>query len=388
MNVKYALSNSFNLFPRYTFTYLASFLKKKPSGEKILIIKPDAIGDQILFAHTLGKLRRIFATNELTLLVQKSVSGFYKNCPHLNRIFEIDKHRFIHDAGYCLGMISRIRDERFSTVIHPVCSREPIGDQIAVSSGAVKVIGMTGDTSNQPAFLKYIYDARYTELIQGALPDDGFEGHKYITLLNHLQSAYDQKDWKPEAWLGEDDRLEAVKTIDNLGLQKKRFAVIAPGAGDPIRYWDSKKFAIIANRLVNQTRLAVVFVGTQAESQLVNDVMAEMEVPSFSIAGMTSITVLAAISEQAAIVIGTESAPIHLSLAVGTPAVCIMGGGHYGRFLPYPGDWPLKCVTHRMECFGCNWQCVHPEPYCINRVRAEETWEAVSDLLVQTRSGG
>jgi len=42
--------------------------------------------------------------------------------------------------------------------------------------------------------------------------------------------------------------------------------------------------------------------------------------------------------------------------------VAILGGGHFGRFLPYVVIPEKKkhlpaVVFHKMDCFGCEWDC-------------------------------
>jgi hypothetical protein len=67
-----------------------------------------------------------------------------------------------------------------------------------------------------------------------------------------------------------------------------------------------------------------------------------------------------------------------------------VGGGHFGRFVPYP-DLPgqtnnLKEVFHKMPCYGCNWKCIYPinegEPApCIANISVDAVWEKVVPLL-------
>jgi ADP-heptose:LPS heptosyltransferase len=61
--------------------------------------------------------------------------------------------------------------------------------------------------------------------------------------------------------------------------------------------------------------------------------------------------------------VGNETSATHIAVAVGTPSICLLGGGHFGRFVPYPdgvgGTIPVP-VHHAMDCFGCDWHCTQP----------------------------
>jgi ADP-heptose:LPS heptosyltransferase len=80
-----------------------------------------------------------------------------------------------------------------------------------------------------------------------------------------------------------------------------------------------------------------------------------------------------------------------MAAAVGTPAVCILGGGHYGRFLPYQIEKrttrPLPiAVSYKMDCFGCNWKCAHAKEVkgampCVANISVSQVWDEVKKIL-------
>jgi len=75
-------------------------------------------------------------------------------------------------------------------------------------------------------------------------------------------------------------------------------------------------------------------------------------------------------------------------MATQTKAVCILGGGHFGRFAPYPGHLTNKptCIFEKMDCYNCNWDCKFKTaeniPYpCISGVSLDKVWQTVLQLL-------
>jgi len=92
--------------------------------------------------------------------------------------------------------------------------------------------------------------------------------------------------------------------------------------------------------------------------------------------------------------IGNETSGIHIAAAVGVPAVGILGGGHFGRFLPYPNSIESpkpEAVFHAMECYGCNWNCSQPHVRgeavpCIRSVDVQDVMAALGRAL--QRIGG
>jgi ADP-heptose:LPS heptosyltransferase len=85
----------------------------------------------------------------------------------------------------------------------------------------------------------------------------------------------------------------------------------------------------------------------------------------------------------APLVLTTESAAAHLATALDRPTVVVLGGGHFGQFGPWRRSRRQAWLTNEMECFSCNWRCIHPQPYCVTRVPAQAIASAVAERLPQ-----
>jgi ADP-heptose:LPS heptosyltransferase len=79
----------------------------------------------------------------------------------------------------------------------------------------------------------------------------------------------------------------------------------------------------------------------------------------------------------AELVLTVETATAHLAAAFDRPALILIGGGHYGEFGPWRRSPRQIWLTHSMDCFGCNWDCIYPEPFCLTRIGAEAVRAAV-----------
>jgi ADP-heptose:LPS heptosyltransferase len=105
--------------------------------------------------------------------------------------------------------------------------------------------------------------------------------------------------------------------------------------------------------------------------------------------GRTTLAALMDLMRSASAVLSNDSGPAHLSIALGTPTVVVVGGGHFGSFVPYPDEVApanARFVYHKMECYHCFWRChkrtskfeVFP---CISAVGAERVWDALTEVL-------
>jgi len=93
--------------------------------------------------------------------------------------------------------------------------------------------------------------------------------------------------------------------------------------------------------------------------------------------------------DAAAVVVANDSGPAHVSIALGTPTVAIVGGGHFGCFVPYPEAVTppaARFLYEKMECYHCFWSC-HKRTDdkasfpCVAAVSLDRVWAAAVDAM-------
>ena len=175
-------------------------------------------------------------------------------------------------------------------------------------------------------------------------------------------------------------------------FKDKTFYVLVPGTSGAVagKEWPVTSFSNIAKRVHQETGWKGIICGTKNEYILGEQIRKQCDVPIQNLSGHTTLTELAGLLSESRLTISNDSGAVFISSAVGTPSVCIVGGGHFGRFLPYP-NLPdqinnLKEIYHKMPCYGCNWECVYPikkgEPApCISNISIDAVWGKIKPLL-------
>lgn len=105
-------------------------------------------------------------------------------------------------------------------------------------------------------------------------------------------------------------------------------------------------------------------------------------------AGIEGVAVVASDSTQsylqavasARLVVTVDTATAHFATALDRPAVVLMGGGHPQEFVPWGPGRRQVWLTHEIDCFGCDWQCHHPAPYCLTRISAKAMAQAITQV--------
>jgi heptosyltransferase I len=113
------------------------------------------------------------------------------------------------------------------------------------------------------------------------------------------------------------------------------FAVINTGAGWPSKLWPAERYAEVAQHLGRQWNLpSVVAWAGETEQRVAHEI--SIRAGGFAnIAPATSLTELAQLARRARLFIGSDTGPLHIAAAVGTPCVGLYGPMPASRCRPY-----------------------------------------------------
>ena len=163
--------------------------------------------------------------------------------------------------------------------------------------------------------------------------------------------------------------------------------ILAPCGSASIRDWNAAGYRQAIAALAPCT---VVLVGTQRDRHFAAhlDWSGLPDVRVVDLIGRTGIAELVAVIRRADLVMGAESAAFHVAAALGKRAVCIAGGGHWGRFVPWGLAGRTRILTRHLDCFGCDWKCRRAAVECIQGVLPEEVVRHARELLDLDLSAG
>jgi len=179
------------------------------------------------------------------------------------------------------------------------------------------------------------------------------------------------------------------------------YAVFVLGAASSLRRWPVESFALLAKRFLCETPYFIVLVGTPSERLLAQRFVSMLgridRGRVIDETGKTDLMDLVSLLSKSICVVSNETGSLHLAAAVGTPSVCIAGGGDFGHLVPYPEvldtcERPIPItVCEKMSCFGCGWKCIYdlkngaPAP-CVSAVSVDAVWKALTDALKLNRN--
>lgn len=345
--------------------------------KRILWVRTDSIGDNILAMAMLPSLRDNYPNAEITVLCQQHIVELYEACPLVNRVIGFNRLKALQDDAYRTEMLGTIQAVGADLALNPVYSREPLTDLFTAASGARQRFALEGNLCNISA----VDRERNNRLYTGVLSSEGenkteLERHK--DFLRGLGTANPRLELS--FWVTQDDMAFAKRLFRDHGLTSEKTVALFAGAQHAVRLYDHYGTALADICQANDFAvLALGAAGDQGINQLNLDAIGTRVV---NLSGALTLRQSAALLSLCRLAVGAETGLAHMACAVETPNVILLGGGHFGRFMPYS---PLtSIVALPLECYGCNWQCRYNRVHCVRDVAPSAIEEAVRQTLAQT----
>jgi len=132
----------------------------------------------------------------------------------------------------------------------------------------------------------------------------------------------------------EEDSKAAEEIIRRMGVEGG-FAIINPGAGWPSKLWPTDRYAAVARHLADTRHFPTLVVWAGAAERIMAEQISGNSAGAARVAPSTTLTQLAALTRRASLFIGSDTGPLHLAAAVGTPCVGLYGPWPATRHGPY-----------------------------------------------------
>lgn len=323
---------------------------------------PNWLGDAVMATPFLFALRELLPDREINVLSRRYVSPVYRRCSAVDNLAAYER------TGGVAGALESVRKHvpRAGREIGFVLPRSFSSALVTFLSGAGRRIGYGGDLRNL--------------LLTDALPKSLYtEGHLTGVYMRLAERAADRMPGRvahpvvvpPYAW---------QEHIGKLGLTEG-YVVVSPGAEyGPAKVWSHERYAALVSRISAETGRHVVVVGTERDRSSANRILAGAGLAGSNLAGMSDVEGLLCVLRGAALVVGNDSGPVHLSASMGRPTVTIFGSTDPGWTAPIGRSTAV--VRLEMDCSPCfRRECPDGAARCMLDIEPEMVWDAARELL-------
>ena len=354
----------------------------------ILIVKLSALGDVVHTLPSLALLRKRYPEASITWVIEEAAADLIQGHPDLDRVLVSHRKRWIRDLKKgrlrafreILLFLKELRSRHYDIVIdfHGLLK----SSIIVFGAAAERKIGYDSLQELSGLFIKervpedldkHAVD-RYLDLVRYLENNEGRTGGgRNSPGVPAAEDSPDQARFLIPIGEAEEQQIAGLRTANGL---TGRFVAISPVALWKTKLWDEEKFARLGERIVAELKLPVVFTGS--DKQEIDRIQSLMSLPSVNLAGETSLRELACLYRHAALLITTDSGPMHIAAAMGTPVVALFGPTDARRTGPYGKGH--RIVSNDISCRPCfKKKCSLGE--CMHGITVARVFAAAEELL-------
>ena len=198
---------------------------------------------------------------------------------------------------------------------------------------------------------------------------------RYLDFLRYLGA--DVKEPEFLIPIGEENINRVEELLQRNDIDKKdSFVAVSPVALWDTKLWADEKFAGLCDRIAEELKVSVIFTGTEHDK--LEHIQSRMKAPSLNMGGKTTLRDLAYLYQRSALLITTDSGPMHLAAAMGTPVIALFGPTDPSRTGPYGKGHVV--IRRELSCSPCFLKkCNSME--CMSGITIEEVFHAVREKL-------
>jgi hypothetical protein len=320
--------------------------------------------------------------------------------PYFDEVVAIDIKKFQRNLIYRVRFLLKLSHRKFEQIINPVYSRDFfVQDTLVFNIKSNIKIGSKGDYSNTDntlsglsknlicysSNLKRRADKWYSILINNI-------NHPVMELIQNANYIRMYLDTNFQSQLPE----IPFSFPPSPFLPVEEYVVLFIGASTYRKYWRMDNYTKIIQHISTPS---VVLCGGKNDAP-VPDTMIEVwsqKKKIINLIGKTNLMDLFSLIEKAKYIVTNDTSASHITVAVRTPSVCLLGGGHFGRFHPYQVEclseedkkYLPKVVYNQMDCFNCNTHCKYiKDKYtiwpCIDSITAVQVLEKIQEIEKET----
>ena len=326
----------------------------------LLCIRLDNMGDVLMCTPALRALKKVShappgrRTRRLTLLASPSGGAVARHIPEVDGVFAYQapwmKASAAHSPSIDRDLVQKLACAQFDGAVIFTChSQSPLPAALLCSLAGIP-LALAHCRENPYALL--------SDWIAECEPQRGVrhETQRQLDLVAEIG-----------AWTLDTRLSFRVETCDRASLREKLFRldlidaqgsptaprpylVLHPGATAASRRYPSDRFASVARALVRGLGVPILVTGDVSEKTLVERIVAGAGPGALNVAGMLTLGELAALIDDALLLLSNNTGPVHIAAALGTPVVDL-----YALTNPQHTPWQVahRVLNRDVPCRDC-----------------------------------
>lgn len=361
--------------------------------KSIVYIRPDTLGDLVIFSSALAQLQTAWPEARHTVLVRPGYDALAPLFPASVRWEVAPINPFSEQPGASRAALDRVfanlEKLQPDVIVAATLNRTWLEAAIAARFPAARRVAL-GHAEVDPLFAKRLklelgVDATtaFSEVV--SIEERGLDWENNHRLVDQLVGRTMPRS-VPSVSVPTEAAARARDVIGKLGLAPKNFAAVFVGglANVPIKAWPYPKFGELVHALETKHQLPSLILAHESEAAVAREVAERARAlggtqRTIWLGRDGEIALLAGLLAEAKLYVGHDTGAMHIAAAVGRPVVGIFGGGHWPRFRPVGRQ--TVSVVEPLPCFGCNWDCRFGDAPCVKTLTSADVLAGVERVL-------
>ncbi|MDD5331714.1 MAG: glycosyltransferase family 9 protein [Candidatus Nanoarchaeia archaeon] len=336
--------------------------------KKFLIVAHWLIGDLIVLTPSIKVIKDQYPQAKIDIIISKGMKDVLSLNPNINKIFEINKKEIeenlkwysekLKKEKYDVGIIFFEGDKKTSRLLKEA--------DIPIRIGCAKSGVKRG---------KGYYLTRKTK------PDHKEKQYLFYNLDVLKTINIFPKEIKQEIFVDKKDEEKFRKIMGN-----KLKIVVHAVPNHKTHIWNNKRFAEVADYLIERKKAAVFFTGAKKDAPLNDEIISLMKNKAQNLAG-GSIKDFFGIIKNSDLVISVDTSAMHVAATFNIPVIALMGASPYKLWKPYSNRavtifHPEKCTECRLyKCFRKGKRYME----CMDSITKDEVIQSCDLLLKENK---
>jgi len=335
---------------------------------RILVVLPNWYGETLFATPFLRALRQQAPAAFIATLGWPQCREILLHNPHINELLDYDERGAHRSLVGKWRLVATLRVGRFDTAF--ILRKSLSRTMLVAAAGIPTRVGFANPKSDW--------------LLTRRVPSAKGPRHKASTYWPLLEAVGLSVLPGPYEYTVSDDERQAARQWQSAQRVEngRPIVVLHPGANWPHKRWAPERFAALGDRLAQSQHAHVIITGGPKDVPLARTIQQAMHQPATVIAGQTTLRQLAALLEQAQLLVSNDTGILHVAAALGRPVVALYGPTSPSLTGPL-GEPQRIAVVHHPDCcprVPC-YQPDHPPHPGMDAITVDEVYQASCQLL-------
>jgi heptosyltransferase-2 len=340
--------------------------------ERIVVRGTNWVGDAVMTIPALRQLRRLFPNAHITLATRAWAEGLFAGADYFDELQ-------VHEGSGLRSVVQQVRQWRKRNFDMAVLLPNSLETALVASLARV------------PLRIGYATDGRQALLTHPlALPEWRQSKHEvfyYLKIVAELEWLFKHEqtflDTQPDGSLEVSDARKSVAR-DFLRVRgvKQVGALVAlcPGSiNSRAKRWPAERYAMLADRLIDELGVQVLLVGSSAETDVSFEVQRQMRKQPAILTGHTNLAELVAILSLVDLLVTNDTGPAHIASALGRSTLVIFGPTNPLTTRPFSPF--AEIVREPPDCAPCMLRDCPIDHRCMTAITPADVFERAKALL-------